>query len=233
MRIGLVLLSLAFAGAIVPARADVIFNGSVSTVGQGGTPCSNSGAASGALSLACSTTTPDMSASAFISGSGDALSGVIRADASVSGPTFTQPGVATGSIQFALNGDYVLTGGTGTTTANFLVGTINPYTTSNTCEFVFNGAAAQDCRAEQTISETVEYGVPFSIELNASLYARASNGAPSDGTLIYNFDQYGGQGTLESVAATPEPSSVLLLMPGMFGAVFAARSRPKKLIRKS
>lgn len=79
----------------------------------------------------------------------------------------------------------------------------------------------------------MQYGVPFSIALNASVYASAVNGAPSDGTLLYNFNQFGGQGTLEPSSATPEPSSVLLLMPGMLGAVFAGRGRAKGLARKA
>lgn len=232
MKIGSLLVLLAFAGAVPVARADVIFSGSVSTSLQGGTPCSNSGSGSGTLALACSSTATGASASALVGGTGDQLSGVIHADSSVSGSPLSEPGIAVSSIQFVLNGNYVLTGGTGTTTANFLVGTVVPFTTSNTCEFVFNGAAAQDCRAEQTISETVQYGVPFSIGLNASIYAKASNGAPSDGELIYNFNQIGGRGTLEPSSATPEPSSVLLLMPGMLGAVFAGRRRAMGLARK-
>ena len=212
-------LLLGFLGPLSLAQADVIVNGSVSTTDQGATPCSNSGAAPGSLGLACLSSVSGTSASASVQGTGSAFAGSIGAHTDVIGPPFTEPGMSQGSMQLDLNGNYVLTGGTGMTTIEFTITTPVPFTTSQSCSFAFNGVAAPTCDPIfDNFSETVEYGVPFSIAMDLEISASSLNGEPSDGTITYDFNQPGLQ-------ATPEPSSVMLLMPGLVGVLFAARSR--------
>ena len=220
MRAGFAILLFAFFCPFLSARADVIVSGSVSTTDQGAAPCSQSGAASGSLSLSCSSSISGTSATASASGSGNAFAGSVTDSASVVGPQFTEPGVATGSIELMLNQSYMLTGGTGPATAVF---NISGFTTTAapSCSFIFNGVTQPLCSPfAQTYSETVEYGVPFTVGLDLGVFAKASNGAPADGSFSYNFNQPGLQ-------ATPEPSSILLLMPGMAGALFAVRLRAR------
>jgi hypothetical protein len=63
----------------------------------------------------------------------------------------------------------------------------------------------------------VEYGVPFSIGLDVVL-SGMSPSEPGDAYFSYDFTQPG-------LVLTPEPSSILLLMPGLAGVMIAARSR--------
>jgi hypothetical protein len=74
-----------------------------------------------------------------------------------------------------------------------------------------------------TFSETVEYGVPFSIQLDLQTFGLSDLGDPEDARVTYNFAQPG-------LAATPEPSSILLLMPGLAGVMSAAKSRARSRI---
>ena len=220
MRAGFAILLFAFFCPFLSARADVIVSGSVSTTDQGATPCFDSGAASGSLSLTCSSSISGTSATASAAGSGDAFAGSVTGAASLTGAPFTEPGVATGSVELMLNQSYVLTGGAGPATVVF---DINGFTTTAvpSCSFIFNGVTQPFCTPfAQTYSETVEYGVPFFVGLDLGVFAKAFNGAPADGSFSYNFNQPGLQ-------AAPEPSSILLLMPGLAGVLFARRSRTK------
>ena len=217
MKAVLGILLLAFFCSFLSARADVIVSGSVSTSGSQGVNCSQSGAAPGSLSLTCNGTDPISSATAM--GSGDALSGSIAGYGSVLGPPLNPSGQASASIELDLNQEYLLTGGTGTATVDFTVSSQPFSTASPSCSFSFNGVAAPMCDPiADTFSETVEYGVPFTLGLNLQLVANAFNGAPSDGSISYDFNQPG-------LLATPEPSSVLLLLPGVAGVLFAVKRR--------
>lgn len=219
MRAVLGVLLLGLLGPLSLAHADVIVDGTVSTTDQGATPCSSSGAAPGSLGLACLSAVAGTSASASVQGAGGAFAGSIGAHTDVIGPPFTEPGMSHGFMQLDLNGNYVLTGGTGTTTIEFTITTPVPNTTSQSCSFSFNGVAAPGCDPVfDSFSETVQYGVPFSIAMDLQISASSLNGEPSDGTISYDFNQPGLQ-------ATPEPSSVMLLLPGLVGVFCAARLR--------
>lgn len=208
-------LLLAFCCAFLSARADVIVSGSASTSDLGAAPCSDSGAAPGSLTESCSSSGSGGSATASAIGSGGLFSGSISAMADVTGPPFTEPGLASGSIDLMLNQSYMMTGGTGMTTVVF---NISGFTSTSApgCSFTFNGVAAPVCNPlAQTYTETVAYDVPFSVQFDLNDLAKASNGAPSDGSFSYDFNQPGLQ-------ATPEPSSVWLLVSGLAAALFTA-----------
>ena len=212
----------AFFGSLSVARADVILNGSVMTAGAQGINCSDSGTASSSLNLACNGTNP--ASYAMVSGQGDAFSGSVGLDVGVLAPDMPPFGAAEGSVQLAMNQEYLLTGGDGTATLNFVVNQpFNFPTTTMSCGFTFDGAPQVcDLRAGTVdFSETVQYGVPFILDLGLGIDGFGSNGFPEDGRITYDFSQSGLQ-------ATPEPSSVLLLMPGLVGVWFAARSRARE-----
>ena len=228
MRIGFLVLLLVFAGALASARADVIFSGSVSTFGLTGRSCLASGSGSSSLNLNCSD--PQTAGYGIVAGSGDPFSGSMSLH--VYGGTELGPlGLGTGLIQLQLNETYVLTGGIGFATANFAVDPNESFSgdsPSITCSFAFDGMAAQSCGPVGTppgiftvFSETVEYGVPFSVALDVLISANSTPGEPGDAYFRYDFAQPG-------LAATPEPSSIFLLMPGLAGVMFAARSRARR-----
>ena len=228
MRIGFLVLLLVFAGALASARADVIlsgsasttFNGSVSTLVQGGTGCSNSGAGASSLGLTCSSgTAPQPNAFALAQGIGDQFGGDILAESFAVGP-INQPGSAQASIEFDLLGRYVLTGGMGTATIEFAI-SADPYRSAlQTCRFSFNSVAQVCDLGTGSFTETVQYDVPFSVDMDLNVLANAFNGQPAEGSISYDFSPSG-------IQATPEPSSIFLLMPGLAGVMFAARSRAR------
>jgi hypothetical protein len=210
-----------FLGSLSIARADVILSGSVATAGAQGISCSDSGTAPSSLNLACNGTDP--ASYAMVSGQGDALSGDVTLDVGVLAPEMPPFGATEGSVQLAMNQEYVLTGGTGMATVNFVVDQpFNFPTTTMSCGFTFDGAPQMCDLREGTVdfSETVQYGVPFTVGLDVGIDGQATNGFPEDGQINYDFSQPGLQ-------ATPEPSSVLLLLPGLAGVLFVARSRAR------
>ena len=108
-----------FLGSFSVARADVVVSGSVLTAGTQGINCSDSGTAPSSLSLTCNGTSP--ASYAIVSGQGDAFSGSVGLDVGVLAPDMPPFGAARGSVQLALNQEYLLTGGTGTATVNFVL----------------------------------------------------------------------------------------------------------------
>jgi hypothetical protein len=209
----------AFLWPFLPARADVIVSGSVMTAGAQGINCSESGTAPSSFGLTCNGTNP--ATYATVSGQGDPFSGSVSLDVGVLAPEMPPFGGAQGSVQLAMNQEYLLTGGSGTATVNFVVDQpFNFPTTTMRCGFTFNGTPQMcDLGAGMAkFSETVQYGVPFTIGLDLGIDGLATNGFPEDGRITYAFNQSGLQ-------ATPEPSSALLLLPGLGGVLLVVRSR--------
>lgn len=219
-RFGVLVFALFFPFAF--AHADVLFSGSVSTTA--GTSCSNSGSSSSGLSLACSSTGPTTTAT--VTGSGDAISGSLTFQGDVLAGSGSFPyGEATGSAQLALDETYVLLGGTGTGTVNVSLSSPTLFASDASilsCEFMFNGVSqACDLMGSPVFSEQVAYGIPFSIQLDAAILGTAFNGQPSSGVIFYDVDP---TGVLEPLA-TPEPSSMWLLLPALGGVLLVAKRR--------
>jgi hypothetical protein len=149
----------------------------------------------------------------MVSGTGDAFSGVAGLHSFAPLNSFPS-GLAQAMLQMQLNETYVMTGGTGDTSVNFTI--MEPAMFAGiSCSFVFDGVT-QLC--PNTLSETVEYGVPFSVQLNFQATGISIRGDPQDAILTYDFAQPG-------LVTTPEASSALLLLPGLVGVFFAAKSR--------
>jgi hypothetical protein len=206
-----------FAGLVSSARADAVFSGSVSVTGA--TSCSDSGTVPSSLNLSCSSG-PSLIATA--SGTVESSGGQLKVEDDVNPTGPYELLMSTVSAQTYQT--YVLSGGTGTGTVDIFFDTgSGAFSTNWSCAFTLDGAAAQACGG----TWDVEYGVPFTVGFDASLTAFANNPNPTNGDTI-DFGVYTpGSGAL---TATPEPSSILLLLPGLGGVVFAARSRVRRHI---
>lgn len=209
---GLVLV-LSLAGFVSSAHADAILTGSVSATG--GLNCSASGSAATNLNVSCSNP-PSLIATA--SGTVNPFGGQLSVEDEVS-PNAPYS-ILMSTVEAQTEQTYVLTGGTGTGTVDILfdAGTGAMHTNWD-CTFTLDGSAAQPCGG----TWDVQYDVPFTVGFDASLTAYADNPYPNGNTIT--FDVYAPGADL---AATPEPSSILLLLPGLGGVVFAARSRLRR-----
>jgi hypothetical protein len=110
-----------------------------------------------------------------------------------------------------------LYGGTGTGSFDLNYASFSDQGPDLFCSVVIDGGSAQFCNSPVI----VEYGVPFTMHLELSAFSEA--GPLGEGVLgqaSVDFAQPGLQ-------ATPEPSSIWLLMPGLAGVMFAAKSRLK------
>ncbi len=191
------------------ARADVITNTSASIrVGEG---------------VSCLSSGPTQSNCDLGSGSAGANAHAYadQFDAWVSAqvygfPTISGPGVfATAEAQ--IDGKYVLYGDTGTGSFDIYYTPFSDQGGDLSCSVEIAGGSAQSCKSPVI----VEYGVPFTMDvtLTASAFS-APFGEGVLGEAVVDFSQQG-------LSATPEPSSILLLMPGVAG-VFAAGLRAKR-----
>lgn len=239
MRIGFIALLFAFSGSIFSARADVIFIGSV---GLGDSPqssgfCYQGAVGEGSFNVSCSGDQGGIYHSRAY-GSGDAFSGSLTLDMFAPGygdDPMANKG-ANGSAELQLDQVYVLTGGTGTAVINFDVspgfgvpwGDDGVGAPHGSCTLSFDGMAEQSCGNSfpySVFSETVQYNVPFAIDFQLTINAvvggeQEGNGAT--GELDYSFNAPGLQ-----VVPTPEPSSMLLMIPGLAGIIACARRRLK------
>jgi hypothetical protein len=215
MRTRFAILLFALFGSLSFARADVILSGMVLTSSS----CSTSGTGSISLSLACGGDDPMRVASA--NGSANAFAGQIATNAFV---TFQSgfPGFATASAELNLDGTYVLSGGVGMGTVDIGFFDIRSEG-ENSCEVTFNGAS-MPCIGGDSFVEDVVYGVPFSIGIDLKLSDTGINDFGNGQLSSYEISSQSGS----LAAVSPEPSSLLLLMPGMAGVFFAVRSRGKK-----
>jgi hypothetical protein len=227
VRVAFLVLVFGLVGAFSSARADVIFSGSVRGETATGSPCLATGSAYGSISIECST--GNGLGTGMVKGSGDAFSGNLEVESSQeSGVLDSVRVTAEGEVD--LEQTYVMAGGSGAATVNFRLFAVNnegpDFAFEHSCLFTFNGVS-QSCETQieagsGMISEQVEYGVPFSIgfDLTLGAFAASAAGAGQVGYIDYFIDGPGLTAT-----PTPEPSSLSLLIPGLAGVLFAARSR--------
>lgn len=212
-------------GGLSSVRADVIVTGRVQTEDMSVPTCSGAQVAS-SISVECMTTNPF--SFAVVQGSGDPFQGALYAEAGVS--MLADPfAFASAYGVLDLNETYYLMGGSGTTTVDFNLESFTEGQEDSaeiTCSFSFNGLS-EACTeglgpGSETFAEQVQYGIPFSIDLDVSFDPRVYVGLDLNGQVDYSFSAPG-----LVAEPTPEPSSVLLLMPGIAGVVFATKSRIK------
>ena len=214
MRIGSFVVLMGLLGVVSAARADATASTYIAIEGAKLAPCLSSGQ----TNASCSSSGSDMyGVAASATASGDQFSGRVSAFATGHDPDVISGTPATGSAQVQIGGEYVLVGGTGTGSfdLNYYVDAIQgPY---YDCSVKVFGGSAGSCN-DPVI---VEYGVPFTMDIELSMFAEnGSVGESVLGDLSVDFSQPG----LEAIP-TPEPSSILLLMPGLAGVMFAARLR--------
>jgi hypothetical protein len=129
-------------------------------------------------------------------------------------------GAAIGSAEVLINGEYVLLGGTGTGSFDL---NYDPYFLQGpglSCSVVIDGGKAQSCSSPVM----VEYGEAFIMGIELDVFAAGGqDGEGVEGEAFVDFSQQGL--TLVNPHPAPEPSSILLLMPGLAGVMFAAKSR--------
>lgn len=231
MRFGSFLLLVIFMAASSSARADVIFSGSVTSNSSGGPPCGRSEPGSSSISLACRSSNP--TATATVTGSGDAFGGSIYADSlQISSEYSGQFAHSTAVGQLDLNETYVLIGGLGTGIVNFVITApvpISPSSPEINCVFTFDGVS-QSCvddvmAGSGTISEQVEYWVPFSIQFEVMIPTVADTFDDDEQTGLVNYS-FSEPGLI--AIPTPEPSSIYLLVSGLAGVLLATKTRMKR-----
>lgn len=226
MRAVFAILPFVFFCAVLSARADVILSGHVLTSNEQGGSCFDSGTSPSNLDLACSGSDPQSSAS--VSGTASPFGGSLQMSADVFGPESDGVGSAGAVIDLTIDENLLVTGGTGPTTVYFVANRPTFEDGGVSCSFTIDGATTSCyplASETDTFASTVQYNVPFSFQLNMEVGVDAiTNGEPSDGRLSFGIDTSG-------VGVTPEPSSILFLMPGLAGVVFAARSRACRVSR--
>jgi hypothetical protein len=157
-------------------------------------------------------------------GNTDAFSGILGLDLLGGGGLNPTTGFATGSIDLALQETYVLIGGTGSSLVSFDVDFPALANLSSTCSFTFGGSAAVSCnsRGPMIFTELMQYNVPYTVQLDASIFGSSLPGEPGDGSFTYDFGQPG------LVVATPELPSGLLAVTALAGALFVRLLRKLK-----
>ena len=215
VRIGYFVVLLGFLGGISAARADVITWTSSNLSGM--PPCYSSGP----TASTCSSSGTGTNAGAFATASGGEFGGNVEALAYGHASMGGAPAVA--SAQLQINGEYVLYGGTGSGFLDLNYHAFANQGPSNECSVVISGGNAQSCD-DPVI---VQYGIPFIMDVELSVFAEAGElGEGSQGQLSMDFAQQPGLELVNSSPA-PEPTSILLLMPGLGGVFLAAKSRAK------
>lgn len=227
VRIRTLSIVLFFAAAVCSARADVILRGDGTAMGKTGSPCSAGGTGYGSLSIACSSS--DQTASMSVTGNGGPYVGGITVNALVYGSDAPY-GQAFASGELDLSETYILVGGLGPATVNVYLQSTGMDLNSGpvSCTLAIDGVSELCDPAGVTESFPVEFWVPFSISLDAD----ASGGAWAGVDEYENFS-YSISGPGLFALPTPEPSSGLLLLPGLAGVFFAARLRARRLVERS